>query len=79
MKTNTPAEDDKGKWFYANYGSEVVVGQCVGRAWNGDYLLSFRWGNPFRTVQRVCAGYVMCEAPDPRWTAKIMRLFNKKI
>lgn len=64
---------DAGRWFYAEYGYSVVVGQCVARVRNDGYMLRFRWGNPYRTVQLVEVHRILGEAQDPRWLSKIWR------
>lgn len=69
--------DGLGRWFYAEYGFDVVVGQCVARVRNGGYMLRFRWGNPYRTTQLVEANQILGEAKDPRWLSRLLRLVNR--
>jgi len=66
-----------GCWFCAEYGSSKVVGKCVGITRKGDYLLRFRWGNPYRTVQLVDKNCVRCRTDDPRWLPRIARIFQQ--
>lgn len=69
MKPKDDAE--VGRWFYAEYGWQVVVGLCIQRK-GPHYLLRFRWGYPFRTVQKVYAHQVLGPAPDPRWLRRLV-------
>lgn len=69
--------DGLGRWFFAEYGYRLVRGQCVGRSKYGDYVLRFRWGGPFRTLQTVEATRILCETEDPRWISKLWRLINR--
>lgn len=71
MTPNETNNTEVGRWFYADYGWRVVVGQCVYR--KGPHcLLRFRWGNPYRTVQKVYAHDVLGPAPDPRWLPRLV-------
>ncbi len=68
--------DGLGCWFYAEYGFDVVVGQCVARVKDGGYMLRFRWGNPYRTTQHVKAWAILGTAEDPRWLSRLARIFK---
>ena len=69
--------DGFGRWFYAEFGYEVVVGRCVARTRSGGYILCFRWGGPFRTRHLVAAYQILGEAEDPRWLSKLWRLVKR--
>lgn len=55
-----------GQWYVAYYGFQQVTGKCI--AVNGNTtILSFRWGNPYRTNQIVSNDRIFGPVPDPRW------------
>ena len=58
---------ETGRWYLASYGFETVVGRCIADVGNRGVVLSFRWGNPWRTMQLVDRRRMIAEAPDPRW------------
>ena len=64
MTMNT--EPEVGKWYFASYGFETVLGRCQ-FVYDEGVSLSFRWGNPFRTNQFLDRSDLLCEGPDPRW------------
>lgn len=66
-----------GRWFYAHYGFEIVVGQCAAVDRDGNYVLRFRWGNPYRTFQHVEKDRIISEANDPRWFSRIWNLLKR--
>jgi hypothetical protein len=69
------SSDLLGCWLYAEYGWSIVVGQVVGVSDKG-YLMRFRWGNPYRTVQLVPKDRIVSKAEDPRWLWRLARIFQ---
>lgn len=67
-------EIEIGKWYYASYGYDTVVGKCVGAGSTGNYILEFRWGGPFREPNAVREGAIHSEAEDPRLLSKLIRM-----
>ena len=67
-----------GRWFYAEYGDRIVLGQYVGMTKYGGSLLRFRHGHPFRTVHLIPEHRMFNEALDPRWLAKFSRLIDSR-
>jgi hypothetical protein len=67
-----------GRWFYARYGFDVVVGHCVARTRDGGYVLRFRWGGPWRETFHVLESAILAEAEDPRWISRLRRMFKRE-
>ena len=70
-------EIEIGKWYYASYGYDTVVGKCVGIGSPGNYILEFRWGDFIRIPHAVRAGEIHSEAEDPRLLPSLIRMCTK--
>ena len=64
-----------GKWYSASYGFDCVIGKCTSIGQN-SVTLSFRWGNPFRTIQIVPLYSIIGEHEDPTLFGKLKKIFK---
>jgi hypothetical protein len=66
-----------GKWYYAEYGYDIVAGKCIAVFEKQEAcFLSFRWGDPYRTNHLVENNRILSETQDPTLIAKIKRMFK---